>query len=66
MKERCRKGIPPSLRGRAWQRLSGGTKLLEANIGLFDVSTDVGMNEGGRGTLTCVSGTCSGTCSVCF
>ena len=38
IKERCRKGIPSSLRGRAWQRLSGAKKLLQANAGLFHVS----------------------------
>ena len=41
VKERCRKGIPPSLRGRAWQEMSGAKKLLLANAGLFDVSNSV-------------------------
>ncbi|XP_009955233.1 PREDICTED: TBC1 domain family member 10A-like, partial [Leptosomus discolor] len=35
---RCQKGIPPSLRGRAWQYLSGSKVKLEQNIGKFDVS----------------------------
>ena len=38
VKERCRKGIPPSVRGQAWQEMSGARKLLLANAGLFDVS----------------------------
>ncbi|XP_048370760.1 TBC1 domain family member 10A [Sphaerodactylus townsendi] len=33
---RCQKGIPPSLRGRAWQYLSGGKVKLEQNPGKFD------------------------------
>ncbi|XP_062814495.1 TBC1 domain family member 10A isoform X3 [Anolis carolinensis] len=33
---RCQKGIPPSLRGRAWQYLSGGKVKLEQNAGKFD------------------------------
>ncbi|XP_074869283.1 TBC1 domain family member 10A isoform X1 [Carettochelys insculpta] len=33
---RCRKGIPPALRGRAWQYLSGGKVKLEQNTGRFD------------------------------
>ncbi|XP_053861994.1 TBC1 domain family member 10A [Malaclemys terrapin pileata] len=33
---RCQKGIPPSLRGRAWQYLSGGKVKLEQNTGRFD------------------------------
>ena len=37
LKERCRKGIPPSVRGRAWQYLSGSRELLLKNAGLFDV-----------------------------
>ncbi|XP_071850227.1 uncharacterized protein [Apostichopus japonicus] len=31
VRERCRKGIPSSLRARAWQRLCGGKKLMEKN-----------------------------------
>ncbi|XP_015773401.1 PREDICTED: TBC1 domain family member 10A-like [Acropora digitifera] len=38
VKERCRKGIPSSVRGRAWQKLSGSFTLLNQNPGLFDVS----------------------------
>ena len=38
IKERCRKGIPPSVRGQAWQQMSGAKRLLLANAGLFDVS----------------------------
>ncbi len=37
VKERCRKGIPDSLRGRIWMKLSGGDELLQQNPGLFDV-----------------------------
>uniref|UniRef100_A0A8C6YD83 TBC1 domain family member 10A n=1 Tax=Naja naja TaxID=35670 RepID=A0A8C6YD83_NAJNA len=33
---RCQKGVPPSLRGRAWQYLSGGKVKLEQNAGKFD------------------------------
>ncbi|XP_072839770.2 TBC1 domain family member 10A isoform X1 [Pogona vitticeps] len=33
---RCQKGIPPSLRGRAWQYLSGAKVKLEHNAGKFD------------------------------
>ncbi|XP_028396564.1 TBC1 domain family member 10A-like [Dendronephthya gigantea] len=35
LKERCRKGIPPAMRGRAWQHLCGAHKLKEKNQGLF-------------------------------
>ncbi|XP_069475406.1 TBC1 domain family member 10A [Ambystoma mexicanum] len=33
---RCQKGIPPSLRGRAWQYLSGSKVKMEQNHGKFD------------------------------
>lgn len=36
VKERCRKGIPSSVRGRAWQKLSGSFNLLNQNKGVFD------------------------------
>lgn len=36
VKLRCRKGIPPSLRARAWQYLSGGRARLALNKGKFD------------------------------
>lgn len=36
VKERCRKGIPPSLRSRAWQYLCGSKFLMEHNPGKFD------------------------------
>lgn len=36
IKSRCRKGIPASLRGRAWSHLCGANKLMENNIGVFD------------------------------
>lgn len=36
VKERCRKGIPPSLRARAWQYLCGSKYLMEHNRGRFD------------------------------
>ncbi|XP_014818187.1 PREDICTED: TBC1 domain family member 10B-like [Calidris pugnax] len=35
VKLRCRKGIPSSLRARAWQLLSDSQGLLDANPGLF-------------------------------
>lgn len=35
VKERCQKGIPPSLRGRAWLYLSGGKVKRELNQGKF-------------------------------
>lgn len=35
VKERCRKGIPPAMRGRAWQHLSGSKKLKDENEGVF-------------------------------
>lgn len=35
VKERCQKGIPPSLRGRAWLYLSGGKVKREQNPGKF-------------------------------
>ncbi|XP_069135910.1 TBC1 domain family member 10A-like [Argopecten irradians] len=36
IKERCRKGIPPSLRSRAWQYLCGSRFLMENNKGRFE------------------------------
>ncbi|WAR03786.1 TB10B-like protein [Mya arenaria] len=36
VKERCRKGIPPSIRSRAWQYLCGSKYLMEHNPGKFD------------------------------
>ncbi|XP_017265902.1 TBC1 domain family member 10A [Kryptolebias marmoratus] len=36
VKERCQKGIPPSLRGRAWLYLSGGKVKREQNSGKFE------------------------------
>ncbi|KAF4082631.1 hypothetical protein AMELA_G00153670 [Ameiurus melas] len=35
VKVRCQKGIPPSLRGRAWLYLSGGKVKREQNVGRF-------------------------------
>lgn len=35
VKERCRKGIPSSVRGRAWQHLSGSADLKNKNEGRF-------------------------------
>jgi len=40
VKERCRKGIPSSVRGRAWQNLSGSIGLKNQNHGVFEVSLD--------------------------
>lgn len=37
VKERCQKGIPPSLRGRAWLYLTGGKVKREQNQGRFQV-----------------------------
>ena len=41
VKERCRKGIPSSLRGRAWQYLTGSKFLMEqhGNKGRFEVGS---------------------------
>lgn len=36
VRERCRKGVPSSLRGRAWQFLCGSKKLVEQNKGKFE------------------------------
>jgi hypothetical protein len=36
LKERCRKGIPSSMRGRAWLYLCGAQELLLKNKGVFD------------------------------
>ncbi|XP_028273048.1 TBC1 domain family member 10A-like [Parambassis ranga] len=36
VKERCQKGIPPSLRGRAWLYLTGGKVKREQNHGKFE------------------------------
>ncbi|GAB1602522.1 hypothetical protein Ahia01_000531600, partial [Argonauta hians] len=36
VKLRCRKGIPPSLRARAWQHLCGSSFLMNQNAGKFD------------------------------
>ncbi|KAG8433454.1 hypothetical protein GDO86_017653 [Hymenochirus boettgeri] len=36
VKLRCRKGIPSSLRARAWQLLSGSEELLKKNMGKFE------------------------------
>ncbi|KAH9525710.1 hypothetical protein Btru_002125 [Bulinus truncatus] len=36
VKERCRKGIPPSLRARAWQYLCGSNFTMEQNRGVFE------------------------------
>lgn len=38
VKLRCRKGIPSSLRAKAWQMLSNSKELLEANPGKFEVT----------------------------
>lgn len=37
VKIRCRKGIPSSLRAKAWQLLSNSQELLESNPGKFEV-----------------------------
>ncbi|XP_070571936.1 TBC1 domain family member 10B-like [Ptychodera flava] len=36
VKQRCRKGLPPALRARAWQYLSGSKKMMDKNKGKFD------------------------------
>jgi GTPase-activating protein len=36
VRERCRKGIPPSVRPRAWLYLCGGKLLLEQRENLYD------------------------------
>jgi len=35
IKERCRKGIPPAVRGKVWQHLTGAIQLREKNPGLY-------------------------------
>ncbi|KAK7889390.1 hypothetical protein WMY93_024950 [Mugilogobius chulae] len=40
LKERCQKGIPPSLRGRAWLYLTGGKVKREQNKGKFQELDD--------------------------
>ncbi|XP_066544888.1 TBC1 domain family member 10A [Amia ocellicauda] len=43
VKLRCQKGIPPSLRGRAWLYLSGGKVKREQNVGKFqELDSQVG------------------------
>ncbi|XP_060752410.1 TBC1 domain family member 10A [Tachysurus vachellii] len=43
VKLRCQKGIPPSLRGRAWLYLSGGKVKREQNVGKFqELDSDCG------------------------
>ena len=37
VKLRCRKGIPSSLRAKAWQLLSNSKELLDSNPGKFEV-----------------------------
>lgn len=46
VKLRCQKGIPPSLRGRAWLYLSGGKVKREQNLGRFQVRSDDGLKSG--------------------
>ncbi|XP_061590216.1 TBC1 domain family member 10A [Cololabis saira] len=41
VKERCEKGIPPSLRGRAWLYLTGGKVKREQNQGKFQLLDDL-------------------------
>ncbi|KAL4658209.1 TBC1 domain family member 10A-like [Arapaima gigas] len=47
LKLRCRKGIPSSLRAKAWQLLSNSQELLESNQGKFEVWLDApcSLNE---------------------
>jgi len=40
VKERCRKGIPPSMRPRAWQLLCGSKYLLDHNPGVYQSYLD--------------------------
>lgn len=51
VKLRCRKGIPSSLRARAWQLLSNSKELLDQNVGKFEVlpSAFLGCRTEGRG-----------------
>lgn len=56
---RCQKGIPPSLRGRAWQYLSGSKVKLEQNMGKFDVSP-AGNPPAPPGRGQCWGASCSG------
>lgn len=43
MKLRCRKGIPSSLRAKAWQYLSNSKELLDQNPGKFEVRPGCGV-----------------------
>lgn len=45
LRSRCRKGIPHSVRGRAWFYLCGGRKSLERQPGLFEQLTQLPGNE---------------------
>lgn len=47
VKKRCQKGIPPSLRGRAWKYLSGATFHMEFSVNktVFDVNVSVYLNN---------------------
>jgi len=45
VKERCRKGIPDSLRGKAWLRLCGGYELQKENFGKFEELTSQPDND---------------------
>ena len=38
MKRRCRKGIPPGMRAKAWHYLCGGKVQMDLNPGLFQVA----------------------------
>lgn len=42
VKERCQKGIPPSLRGRAWLYLTGGKVKREQSAGKYQVGRRTG------------------------
>uniref|UniRef100_A0A0R3S490 Rab-GAP TBC domain-containing protein n=1 Tax=Elaeophora elaphi TaxID=1147741 RepID=A0A0R3S490_9BILA len=42
VKERCRKGIPPSLRGRAWKHLCGAAFHMEFSVNKHEVSSQPG------------------------
>uniref|UniRef100_UPI00358EDD4D uncharacterized protein isoform X2 n=1 Tax=Myxine glutinosa TaxID=7769 RepID=UPI00358EDD4D len=46
LKLRCRKGIPGSLRGTVWLRLSGGYSLLEEHPGLFQQLDSLAVESG--------------------
>ena len=44
-KERCRKGIPPAVRGKVWQYLTGAIYLKEKNPDLYQVQIQFSLKH---------------------